>query len=502
MIPQQVIARKRDGRELGADELAGFLQGYVEGAVGDEQMAAFLMAVHFNGMERGELAVLVDAMLHSGTVLAREGDRPRVGKHSTGGVGDKTSLVAVPLAAEMGLAVPKMSGRGLGHTGGTLDKLEAVPGLCVELELEAFARVVRRERCAVIGQSAEIAPLDRRLYALRDLTATVPSLPLITSSIMSKKLAEGLDGLVLDVKVGRGAFLPELADARRLARAMVQVGADRGLAVTAVLTAMDRPLGRAVGNGLEVVEALACLSGDGPDDLATLGVELAAEMAVAGGAADRLEEARARAAEVLAGGSALERFARMARAQGGRVEADRPGFGIPAAPRRAVVRAGTGGVVAAIDPLALGYGVIALGGGRTRKGQTIDPRVGFVLGVGLGEVVSRGDPLGVVHAASRDGTRAGTEALRRAIKVDGGGNGAEAALPLIIEKVRGGPAARAGVAPAVRRIRRTRPPRAPRAGSAGPARRDEVRAAVTWRRRAPGVEACCPLGPVPSYCTW
>ena len=437
MIPQRIIARKRDGEPLAPDELEGFLGAYMDGSVGDDQMAAFLMAVYFNGMSGGELNALVEVMLHSGKVIEPGGDwpGPRVDKHSTGGVGDKVSLALAPLAAEMGMVVPMMSGRGLGHTGGTLDKLESIPGFRTRISLERFDRVLREVGCAMIGQTSEIAPLDRRLYALRDVTATVPSLPLITASIMSKKLAEGLDGLVLDVKVGRGAFLERLEDARDLARSMTGVGAARGIAVTAVLSAMDRPLGRAVGNALEVGEAVACLSGGGPAGFRELCIELAAEMALAGGLVPDVEEGRSRAREKLAGGGPLERFARLVAAQGGKLDLGRDGYGLPAAPFTATVAAKREGWVAAIDPLALGYGVIALGGGRRRQDDRIDPRVGFVLEVEAGSHVSLGDPLAVVHAASSGDRAAGVRIVTEAIAVSGEFDAKP--LPAVLERIRG-----------------------------------------------------------------
>ena len=439
MIPQRIIERKRDGEALGREELREFLHAYLDGAIGDDQMAAFLMAVHFNGLAPGELNTLVEVMIHSGEVLERSDGwpGPRVDKHSTGGVGDKTSLVVAPLAAEMGMVVPMMSGRGLGHTGGTLDKLESIPGFRTRVPLAEFDRVLRRVGCAMIGQTEEIAPLDRRLYALRDMTATVPSLPLITASIMSKKLAEGLDGLVLDVKVGRGAFLSRIEDATELARALVDVGSARGLRVTAVLSAMDRPLGRAIGNALEVREAVECLSGGGPGDFRELCVELAAEMAVTGGLTADVEEGRARAADTLAGGGPLKRFLRLAAAQGGLLDPSRSDFGLPSAPCTEVVAAEESGVVAAIDPICLGYGVIALGGGRTHRDQEIDPRVGFVLRTDVGDRVARGDPLAAVHAATRDGLALGARAVGDAIRL--AEDGAPEPLPLVLERIRAAP---------------------------------------------------------------
>ena len=285
----------------------------------------------------------------------------------------------------------------------------------------------------MIGQTDEIAPLDRRLYALRDVTATVPSLPLITASIMSKKLAESLDGLVLDVKVGRGAFLSRIEDARRLARTMVGVGRARGLAVTAVLSAMDRPLGLSVGNALEVREALACLAGGGPPDLRSLVTELAGEMALAAGLVVTLDEGRARAAEVLGAGGALDRFRRLVSAQGGVLRFSREDYGLPAAPVTSVVTANRDGVLARIDPHALGYGVIPMGGGRTRQDQDVDPRVGFELRAQVGDRVSRGDPLADVHGASRDDLMVGARVLEDAVTV-ADEVGADP-LPTILERV-------------------------------------------------------------------
>jgi len=437
MIPQQLIARKRDGHVLSRGELGGLLKGYLQGDVGDDQMAAFLMAVYFRGLDDSELETLVEVMLRSGDVLDRgRAAGPRVDKHSTGGVGDKVSIVLAPLAAEMGMVVPMMSGRSLGHTGGTLDKLESIPGFRTGISLERFNAILESVGCAMIGQTEEIAPLDRRLYALRDVTATVPSLPLITASIMSKKLAESLDGLVLDVKVGSGAFLSRIEDARALARAMVGVGRARGLAVTAVLSAMDRPLGHSVGNALEIREAVACLAGEGPDDLGDLVRELAGEMALSAGLVPTVEVGRRRAADALADGSALERFRRLVKAQGGTLRFSRDDCGLPVAPMTRVVAANRGGVVSRIDPRALGYGVIPMGGGRTRKGQDIDPRVGFELCARVGDQVSRGDPLAIVHGASPDDLLVGARVLEDAVEV--ADRLGDDPLPLVLERVVGG----------------------------------------------------------------
>ncbi len=434
VIPQQVIAHKRDGNALTPGEMRGLLKAYLDGAVGDDQMAAFLMAVYFNGLGVEELDVMVEVMLHSGDVLDRGvTGGPRVDKHSTGGVGDKVSIVLAPLAAEVGMIVPMMSGRSLGHTGGTLDKLESIPGLRTRIPVDRFNKVLASVGCAMIGQTEEIAPLDRRLYALRDVTATVPSLPLITASIMSKKLAEGLDGLVLDVKVGQGAFLTRIEESRELARTMVDVGTARGMAVTAVLSAMDRPLGRTVGNALEVREAVECLSGGGPGDLRELSIELVAEMGLSGSVFDSLDDGRRRAAQALDGGGALERFLKMVSAQGGSVDLSRTGFGLPRASLTRAVTASREGIVSGIDPRALGYGVIPMGGGRTRQDQDVDPRVGFELKVRVGDAVSAGDVLAVIHGAADDDLFVGTRVVADAVTV------ADAVefdpLPLILERV-------------------------------------------------------------------
>ncbi len=418
MIPSRLIEAKRDGRRLTPRELEDFLVGYLEDRVPDYQMAAFLMATCFRGLDAGETDVLVRCMLESGATLDLSGlDGPRVDKHSTGGVGDKVSLVLAPLAAALGLYVPMISGRGLGHTTGTLDKLEAIPGFRTGMELGEFRRVLAEVGCAMIGQTEEIAPLDRRLYALRDVTGTVPVIPLIAASIMSKKLAEGLDALVLDVKVGSGAFLPEEERALELARAMVSIGVKRGLATVALLTAMDRPLGRAVGNGLETREAIACLRGEGPPDLRDLVVAEAAEMLRMADGSVGEEEALGRARERLGSGAALERFVRLVEAQGGDPRVVDDASMIASAPERREVRAEAEGFVAQVEPRALGLGVVTLGGGRTRMEDEIDPAVGFEIDARPGDRVVPGDRLGTVHARDPRGVEAGTRILRGAIRL-------------------------------------------------------------------------------------
>jgi pyrimidine-nucleoside phosphorylase len=437
VISYRLIERKRNGGTLAPAELRSFLGGYLNGDVPEYQMAAFLMSVFFQGLDPEELTTLVEVMLGSGATLdLGHLDGPRIDKHSTGGVGDKVSLVLAPLVAELGVFVPMMSGRGLGHTGGTLDKLEAIPGFRTDLSLDRFRAVLVDAGCAMIGQTSEIAPLDRRLYALRSVTATVPSIPLIAASIMSKKLAEGLTGLVLDVKAGAGAFIPEADRGRLLARTMAGIGAARGVPTTALVTAMDRPLGQAVGNGLETAEAFRCLAGEGPDDLAEVTVALAGEMLLLGGLAPDSATGRAAAQATLSSGRAVERMARMVSLQGGDGEAVPAPARLPRAPVRATATAPRDGVVHHVHPVPLGYGVIELGGGRRKLDDSIDPRVGFVLRVRPGDPVAAGGPLGDVHAASEEDARRGADILEAAVEI--GDGTAPTSLPLIGERIRAG----------------------------------------------------------------
>jgi pyrimidine-nucleoside phosphorylase len=432
--PTRVIERKRDGLALDPADLRAFLQGYLEGGVPDYQMSALLMAIVFQGLSPDETAVLVETMVGSGATLDLGYlDLPRVDKHSTGGVGDKVSLVLAPLAAELGMYVPMMSGRGLGHTTGTLDKLEAIPGFRVDLPLERFKAVLQSVGCAMTGQTDEIAPLDRRLYALRDVTGTVPSIPLIAASIMSKKLAEGLDGLVLDVKVGDGAFLPDAAKARELARTMVGIGVDRGLRTVAVLTAMDRPLGVAVGNGLETAEAIRCLGGDGPDDLRSVVLELATEMALAADPGADRDDAARRAEGALSSGRALDRFERMVDAQGGDVTVLKRPEALCTAPEQTEVRADRSGTVQEVRPRVLGEAVVALGGGRTEVGQDIDSGVGFEVTARPGDQVAAGDVLARVHARDADGLELGRRTILESVRIADGP--APEQFPLVLERI-------------------------------------------------------------------
>jgi pyrimidine-nucleoside phosphorylase len=377
-----LIARKRDGGELSAPELAAMISPDTP----DYQLAAFLMAVVLRGMTARETADLMAAMVASGERLDLSPvGRPVADKHSTGGVGDKTTLIVAPLVAACGVPVAKLSGRGLGHTGGTLDKLESIAGFRVDLEPDRLVAQVRDVGVAVAGQTAELVPADRRMYALRDVTATVQSIPLIATSIMSKKVASGASRLVLDVKVGEGAFMPDVAGARALAAAMIALGAAAGLPTTCMLTRMDEPLGRAVGNALEVAEAVEVLRGGGPDDLVSLCVEAAAIMT-----GDRAAVERA-----LASGEALETYRRWIAAQGG--DPDAP---LPRAPVVQTVAAPRGGVVRACHALRIGEAAMRLGAGRARKEDAVDHAVGIVVHAKAGEAVAPGAPLATVHARS------------------------------------------------------------------------------------------------------
>jgi pyrimidine-nucleoside phosphorylase len=390
-----LIRRKRDGGELSRDEITFLVEGLTDGIVPTYQWAALAMAILWRGMTADETAALVEAMLHSGTVLdLSDIPGPKVDKHSTGGVGDKTSLILAPIAAACGVTVPMVSGRGLGHTGGTLDKLESIPGFRIDLDLAAYRRVARECGLVLIGQTAEIAPADRVLYALRDATATVESIPLITASILSKKLAEGIDALVLDVKCGDGAFMSRIEDARALAESMTRIGRALGKPVQAVLTSMDAPLGRMVGNALEVAESVACLKGEGPDDLMEVSLELAAEMLLVGGVAASRDDALDRCRRSIADGSALERFRRVVVAQGGdgRV-CDEPEQILPRAARVEIVRAERSGYLHELKAWSVGQASMLLGAGRRTAEDAVDPAAGIVLERAIGDRVAAGDVL-------------------------------------------------------------------------------------------------------------
>ncbi|MEN0109654.1 MAG: thymidine phosphorylase [Planctomycetota bacterium] len=393
----QLIAKKRDGAELADAEIADLVAAYAVGEVPDYQMAAWAMAVFIRGMTTAETASLTDAMLVSGERFAgsRPGGPPNVDKHSSGGIGDKVSIPLAPALACCGVRVPMISGRGLGATGGTLDKLEAIPGFRVDYDLEEAQAIADRVGCVICSASPKLVPADRKLYALRDVTGTVPSIPLITASIMSKKLAEGLDALVLDVKCGSGAFMKTPADAAALARSLVDTGKRMGVATAALVTDMNQPLGRLAGNGVEIDESVACLDGRGPADLRELVVELGAEGLVLAGVERVHDAARTRIAAKLDDGSARRKLAEMVREQGGDLDAERPRG------TERVVTAARGGVVVAIDTEALGYAVIELGGGRKQQGDPVDPTVGLEMHVRLGDAVAAGDRLATLFVADR-----------------------------------------------------------------------------------------------------
>ena len=397
-----VILKKRGGGVLSREEIRYFVDGATAGTVPDYQTAALLMAVVLRGMTAQETAWLTEAMVASGVRLdLRDVDGVKVDKHSTGGVGDKTSLILAPIAAACGVPVPMMSGRGLGHTGGTLDKLESIPGFRVDLSLAEMKRALARTRCVMIGQTAEIAPADKRLYALRDVTGTVESIPLISASIMSKKIAEGIDALVLDVKTGSGAFMKTEDDSRRLAESLVAIGNGSGVKTEAVISAMDAPLGRAVGNALEVIECLEVLKGGGPTDLVDMSIELAARMLVLGKVADDLADADRRARETIRTGAALERFRQIIEAQSGDPRVVDDYSRLPHVPNRHVVEAERPGYVARLDAELIGRASVALGAGRDRVEDPVDPAVGISIRATVRDAVRTGDPLLELHYRDR-----------------------------------------------------------------------------------------------------
>jgi len=432
MFVPALIERKRDGGALTAAEWRELLTAYQAGAVPDYQISALLMACFLRGLAREETAGLLDGMMASGSRLAfGKLGRKVIDKHSTGGVGDKVSLILAPLAAACGVAVPMMSGRGLGHTGGTLDKLESIPGFRTDLSLEATRAQVEKIGCAMIGQTPEIAPVDKKLYALRDVTATVECVPLIAASIMSKKLAEGLDGLVLDVKQGSGAFITDAERSLALAKTMIELGEDRGCPTVALLTAMDRPLGRACGNALEAEEAIMGLRGEGPEDLHEVTLAEGVEMLVLAGEKDRAA-ARRRLEEALKSGKAAETFQKIIEAQGGNPRCvDDPSI-LPQAEEVEVYYARKSGTIQRVEPRAIGRAVVEMGGGRRKVEDAVDPTVGFVITARPGQVVHASEPVASIFAKDADGIELGRRALDGAIEI---GDGKPSALPLIQGRV-------------------------------------------------------------------
>ncbi|HEX8820650.1 MAG TPA: thymidine phosphorylase [Archangium sp.] len=398
MRPYELIKAKRDGKRLAPEDIRAFIEAYTVGTVPDYQMSALCMAVFFRGLDAVELGAWTRAMLESGEVVDLS-DTPgvKVDKHSTGGVGDKVSVSLAPLAAACGVPVPMISGRGLGHTGGTVDKLLSIPGFKMDVPVSEYRRLVREVGCCLISQTNAIAPADKKLYALRDVTATVDCIPLIASSIMSKKLAEGIDALVLDVKVGSGAFMKTVEDARTLARTMIGIGAEMGRKVTAVLTDMDQPLGRAVGNALEIIEAVEMLRGRAPADYTEVTLALTAEMLMLGGKAASVAEARQRVQQAVVDGTAVIKLKEIVSAQGGDPRAiDDYGL-LPRARSTADVVAPRDGFVTAVETEGVGLAAVALGAGRQRVDSPIDPAVGFTLLRKVGEPVKAGEPVVRVH---------------------------------------------------------------------------------------------------------
>jgi pyrimidine-nucleoside phosphorylase len=434
-----LIRTKRDGGPLDRAAIDWFVAGVTDGSIPDYQASALLMAIVLRGMTAEETAALTDAMVRSGVRVDYPGlARVAVDKHSTGGVGDKTSIILAPLAAACGAYVPMMSGRGLGRTGGTLDKLESIPGFRTALSLDELRRGVATIGCALIGQTSEVAPADRKLYALRDVTGTVESIPLITASIMSKKIAEGIGGLVLDVKYGDGAFMKTEKDARALAESLVATGELAGVRTEALLTAMDAPLGRAVGNALEIIESIETLKGRGPADLEALSVEFASRLVVLGGVERDLDRATVRVREALTSGRGVDKLRDIIRNQGGDPAVVDDYSKLPTAPDRDVLTAPRAGVIVAIRAEAVGRAAVGLGAGRDRLDAAIDPAVGFTIVAPIGTRVKQGDPVIEIHHRNGHGLADARQLLEPAIRI---ADAPEAARPLVLDRIQGRTAA-------------------------------------------------------------
>lgn len=425
MNPSALITRKRDGGENPREEIAWLIDQFARGELPDYQMSAWAMAVFLNGMTSAETAALTESMLASGTILQWSVGLPVVDKHSTGGIGDKTSLIIAPLLACCGLRVPMLSGRGLGATGGTLDKLEAIPGYRTNLSLDEIYKQVDKVGCVITGASAELAPADRKLYALRDVTATVASIPLITASIMSKKLAAGLGALVLDVKFGSGAFMKTLEQARELARAMVATGKRMNVATTALLTDMNQPLGRMAGNANEVDESLDVLRNEGPADVREESIALCAEVMLAAKVCKSIDEARVSLERNLASGAAMEKFREMVAAQGGDLDAPRE------IAKSFIIEAPHTGSLARVDTEAIGYAIIELGGGRMRLGDKIDFAVGIEMLARVGDRLERGQPMMKVFSRLSDSSAMEAQLLQTLTIVEH----SVSPLPLIVDRI-------------------------------------------------------------------
>jgi len=434
MTAYEIIRKKREGGALNPEEIEFLVQGFTAGEIADYQMATFLMTVFIRGMTFEETTSLCLSMLDSGEVLDLSGiPGTKVDKHSTGGVGDKTSLLLAPMVASCGVPVPMMSGRGLGHTGGTLDKLESIPGFRTQLSAQEFKDILKKLNCAMTGQTGKMVPADRKMYALRDVTATVESIPLISASIMSKKIAEGADALVLDVKTGSGAFMPDKARALELARTMIVIGKGMGKRIVALITDMSQPLGFAVGNALEVRESIQGLKGEGPKDLMDLVYALGAEMLVLGGKAGDSEQGKGKLQEVIKSGKALETFRRLVEAQGGDARVvDEPDL-LPRASIQLPVPAPREGLIAGMNCLEIGLASVVLGVGRLRLDDKIDPAVGLVFQMKAGDRVKAGEPIAIVHANDRGKGEACAKRVAAAVTIAD----TFRRLPLILERVTG-----------------------------------------------------------------
>ncbi|HSS21363.1 MAG TPA: thymidine phosphorylase [Pyrinomonadaceae bacterium] len=422
MRPQDVIRKKRDGHELSRDEIVFFIEGVTRGTIADYQISALLMAVYLNGMNDAEQEILTDAMLHSGNTLDfSDIAKPKADKHSTGGVGDKTSLLIAPMVAACGICVPMISGRGLGHTGGTLDKLESIPGYRVDLSAEDFERVLKTVGYAMSGQTAELAPADKKMYALRDATSTVEAIPLIVASIISKKGAAGLDAMVIDVKVGSGAFMREEERALALAHALVKTGNACGIRTRALLTDMNQPLGQAVGNSLEVKECIELLRGEGTEyaqPVLDLSLELSAHMLVLSNVDDSLEAARERLQKTLTSGQALECFRQNVSAQGGEPRVcDDPASFLPLVAESFKVESPRSGFVNKVNTAEIGHAIASIGGGRVRIDDLIDPTVGFIAEARIGDRVGGDAAIGVVYCRDEAKAREAAQRIQSAYEI-------------------------------------------------------------------------------------
>ncbi len=434
LFPQHVIARKRDGRSLTRDEIAAFVRGATDGSWADYQLSAMLMTIFLRGMDTPETAALTEAMMRSGFVADLSNVAPpRADKHSTGGVGDKVSLHLAPMVAACGVAVPMISGRGLGHTGGTLDKLESIPGFCVNLTFAEYRTQLEKIRLALIGQTAELAPADKKLYALRDVTGTVESIPLICASILAKKLAEGTQVLVGDVKFGRGAFMKDKAKARELAQTLVSVANAMGTPMRAVLTAMDEPLGRAVGNALEVAESIDCLKGRGPADTMEVTFALGEQMLLLSKVAATKEEARRKLEASVASGAALQKFRELVAAQGGDVRVIDDPTRLPQARLKAAVAAPRAGFVEDVDAMGVALAALRLGAGRAKAEDKIDHAVGIGALVKIGERVENGAALCVIHASNEEALAEAKRMLTKAVVL----GETSVATPMLIDEIVG-----------------------------------------------------------------